>query len=255
VRHGGAPALASLRFVAPFASDMPWAGRPTRRIGSSNVGLRKWQRNAIFEAAQGAGLSPEELDWDLGADESTLQHAPSGAFFVFGGVPGDFASRYLAGEGPVEERTGLSQYGLMQQVKFWLAAVKRDIDTPDLWAELQRETELLGAVSAEAVENTPFTPAEQDEIAEQLRKLRDYVSRTYSLPGPQVRLLEERLDYLAAAAGRVGRKDWLLMVAGVMLGYVLTAALPPEAARDILGTLLTSIGHVLGRGRLGLPGS
>jgi len=65
--------------------------------------------------------------------------------------------------------------GLMQQVDFWVAAVKRDIDTPELWAELQRETELLGAVSDEAVENTPFTSAEQDEIAEQLRKLRDVV--------------------------------------------------------------------------------
>ena len=219
------------------------------------MGLKRWQRNEIFQAVQGAGLPPEEFDWGLGSDESTLRHAPSGAYFVFGGVPGDYASRYLAGDGPVEERTGLSQYGLMQQVAFWLAAVKRDIDTPDLWAELQRETELLGAVSHEAIENTPFTPAEQDEIAEQLRKLRDSISQTHSLSGPQMRLLEARLDYIAAAAGRVGRKDWLLMAAGVMLGYALTAALPPEAARDILGTLLTSIGHVLGRGPLELPGA
>jgi hypothetical protein len=85
---------------------------------------------------QGAGLSPEEFDWDLGTDESTLRHLPSGAYFVFGGGAGDYASCYLAGDGPVEERTGLSQYGLMQQVELWLAAVKREIDTPGLWAEL-----------------------------------------------------------------------------------------------------------------------
>jgi len=89
------------------------------------VGLRKWQRNAIFKAVQGAGLSPEEFDWGLGTDESTLRHAPSGAYFVFGGVPGDYTSRYFAGDGPVEERTGLTQYGLMQQVEFWLAAQAR----------------------------------------------------------------------------------------------------------------------------------
>jgi hypothetical protein len=220
------------------------------------MGLRKWQRNRIFKAIQDAGLSPEEFDWEVGASESTLRHLPSGAYFVFGGNTGRYVSRYMAGDAPMEEeRTKLSEYGLMQQVQFWLSALKLDIDTPDLWAQLRDSADLFRSVSAESVENTPFTAAEQEEIAKQLRELKDQVSRTYSLSEPQVRLLEEKLDNLAAAAGRVGRKDWVLMAAGVMLSYVLTAALPPEAARDILGTLITSIDHVLGSGPLGLPGT
>jgi hypothetical protein len=218
------------------------------------MSLRKGQRNEIFRAVEHAGLSPEEFDWDAGAEESTLRHRPSGAYFVFGGVAGAYVSRYLAGEGPGEERTGLSQFRLMQQVEFWLMHVKLDIDTPDLWAQLQGEAELLGAVFDEATENTPLTSAEQEAIAGQLGELRDYVSRTYSLSEAQTRLLGEKLDDLAAATGRVGRKDWLLMAAGLMLSYVLGAALPPEAARDILVTLLTSIGQILGSGPLGLPG-
>jgi hypothetical protein len=218
------------------------------------MGLRKSQRNKVFEAVRDIGLSPEEFDWEVGSSESTLRHLPSGAYFVFGGVAGEYVSRYLASEHPIEERTKLSEYGLMQQVRFWLSTLKLDIDTPDLWAQLQGSAELLGSVSDESIENTPFTAAEQEEIAEQLKELRDHVSLTYSLSEPQVRLLEEKLDNLAAAAGRVGRKDWLLMAAGVMLGYVLTAALPPEAAREVLGTLITSIGHVTGHGPLGLPG-
>jgi hypothetical protein len=142
----------------------------------------------------------------------------------------------------------------MQQVELWLFAVKRDIDTPDLWAQLQREKELFVAISDEATENTPFTTTEQEEIADQLGELKEYMARAYSLSEAQTRLLEERLDYLAAAAGRVGRKDWFLLAAGVMLGYVLTAAIPPEAVRDILGTLLTSIEHISGGGPPGLPG-
>jgi hypothetical protein len=69
-----------------------------------------------------------------------------------------------------------------------------------------------------------------------------------------MRALEGRLEYLAAAAGRLGRKDWLLMAAGVVFSYVLPVGLPPEAAKDILGTLLQSIGHIIGGGPLGLPG-
>ena len=218
------------------------------------MALKKWQKNEVFDAVQGAGLSPEEFDWDLGDDESTLRHRPSGAYFAFRGVAGAYVSRYVTGDSPAEERTGLSQYRLMEQVKLWLFHLKHDINTPDLWAQLQGEAELLGAVSDEAIDNTPLTPAEQEEIAGQLKELRDYVSRTHSLSEAQSQLLEERLDYLAAAAKRVGRKDWLLMAAGVMLSYVLGAALPPHAASDILGTLLTSIGHILGHGPLGLPG-
>lgn len=218
------------------------------------MGPSKWQRNEIFEAVQRAGLSPEEFDWDPGVDESRLLHGPSGAYFVFGGVAGDYISRYSAGEGPEEERAGLSHFGLMEQVKWWLAAVRLDINTPDLWAELQGKRELLGGVSDEAIENTPLTSAEQKEIAGQLRELKGHVSRTYSLSGLQTRLLDEKLDYLADAASRVGRKDWRLMAAGLILSYALEATLPPEAARGILETLLTSIGHLLEQGPPGLPG-
>jgi len=218
------------------------------------VGLKKWQRNAVFQAIKAAGLSPEEFDWEHSENESILRHRPSEGSFAFGGVAGNYAMRYSAGDAPVEVRTGLSQFRMMQQVEFWLGALKLDIDTPDLWARLQSESRLLGAVSDEAIENTPLSPSEQDEIAEQLRELRAYVRRVYLLSDSQMRLLEERLDYVAAAASRVGRKDWLLMAAGMMLSYVLEAALPPDAARDILGTLLTSIGHILGQVTRGLPG-
>jgi len=203
---------------------------------------------------QDAGLSPDEFDWASSADESRLRNRPSGAYFVFGGVAGDYFSRYQAGDGPVEERTRLSQYRLMQQVGVWLSAVKLDIDTPDLWAQLQDRAELISAVAGEAIGNTPLTPVEQEEIARQLRELRVYVSRTYSLSALQTQLLEAKLDYLAAAASRVGRKDWILMAAGLILSYVLGAALPSDAARHILGTLLTNIGYALGEGPTGLAG-
>ncbi|MGZ6693245.1 MAG: hypothetical protein ACXVHQ_38325 [Solirubrobacteraceae bacterium] len=128
------------------------------------MALKKWQRNEVFEAVEGRGLSPEEFEWDVGADESSLRHLPTGAYFAFGGVAGDYSARYLAGDGPVEERAGLSQYRLMEQVGFWLGRLKLDIDTPDLWAQLQRERALLAAVSDEAIENTPFTLASEKRL-------------------------------------------------------------------------------------------
>jgi hypothetical protein len=218
------------------------------------MALRKDQRNDVFQAIEGRGLSPEEFEWGAGADESTLRHLPTRAYFSSGGVAGNYSSRYLAGDGPVEERRGMSEYRLMDQVGFWLGRLKLDIDTPDLWAQLQRERELLAAVSNEDIENTPFTPAEREEIAEQRLELKQQLTREHSLSKKQARLLEERLDYLVDAAGRVGRKDWFLMAGTVVFSYVLAAELPLDSVRHILGTLLASIGHILWGGHLPWPG-
>jgi hypothetical protein len=160
----------------------------------------------------------------------------------------------VAGDGPVEERTGLSWYRVEEQIGLWLSDVKWHVNTPDLWAELRRKRELLAAISDDAVENKPFTDGEQQQIAGQLQELKEYVGRTRSLPEPQMRLLDERLDYLVDAAKRVGRRDWLLMLAGVILTYVLAVELPPEAARDILDTLLRGIARILGQEFPELPG-
>jgi integrase len=47
--------------------------------------------------------------------------------------------------------------------------VKNDLDTPDLWAELQRDARLLGSLSSKANENTTFTSEEQKDIEQRLR--------------------------------------------------------------------------------------
>lgn len=218
------------------------------------MGLVKWKRNQVFEAIQAAGLAPEGFDWDGGADGNCIRHLPSEAYFVFGGVPGRYVACYAAGDDdPVEEREALSWQAQMRHVERWLAAVKRDIEMPDLWAELQHETELLGATADEAIENTPFTPDEREEIAERLQEMKDYARHTYSLSEAQMLDLDAKLDYLVDATGRLGRTDWRGVFVGIILSFALTAALPPESARHILLTLLRSIGHLLGHGFPELP--
>lgn len=220
---------------------------------TGDMGLAKWKSNQVFEAVEAAGLAPEGFGWDGGADESRIRHLSSEAYFVFGDVPGGYVARYVAGDDPVEEREAQSWWAQMQHVERWLTAVKLDIEMPDLWAELRRETELLGATADEAIENTPFTLDEREEIAERLQEMRDYARRTYLLSEEQMRVLDAKLDHLAAATGRLGRADWRGLFVGTMLTFVLTAALPPEAARHILLTLLRSIGHLLGHGFPELP--
>jgi len=136
---------------------------------------------------------------------------------------------------------------VMQRMSGWLAYVKIDLDTRDLWAELERDGRLLlGATSDDVTDNTPFTADEQNEIAARLQELAEDARRTYSLSAAQMRTLEAKVDYLVKATHRLGRKDWFNICAGTILGYILIGSLPPEAARGMFLGLLRVIGHLCG---------
>lgn len=210
----------------------------------------KWKRNQIFETIQGTGLDPNDFDLKEGNDELRIKHKWSDSYFIIRGTPAQYTGSYVVGDGPTWPYDAYSWEAIIPRVSSWLEEVKRDLETPDLWTDLQREADLLGGASDEANENTPFTPEEQKEIVERLQKLAEYAMSKYSLSGPQIEILHTKIDYLVAAAGRLGRTDWRGVFAGAILGFVLSAAFPPESARQILMALLRAIGHFYGRPEL-----
>jgi len=130
----------------------------------------------------------------------------------------------------------------MPRVSTWLKEVKQDLDTPDLWAELQRDAQLIGVGFNKVTDNTPFTADEQIEIAARLQKLAKSARDTYSLSQEQIRALDAKMDYLITAAGRLGRKDWLTVYIGAILSFILGAALPSESVHGLLLTSLRAMG-------------
>jgi hypothetical protein len=213
---------------------------------SSSPQFQKWQRNELFKTIEIAGLDPIEFEFENSDAGIRLKHKWSDSCFIFSGDSGHYVGRCVVGDGPDWPYEIYSWQSLVPRVRRWLEEVKRDLETPDLWADLQREAELLGGASNEATENTPFTPDEQKEVAGQLQELAEYVGRTYSLSGQQMQILNAKLDYLVDASRRLGRKDWINAFAGAVLGFILAAALPPESARYIFLTLLRAIGHLYG---------
>jgi hypothetical protein len=218
--------------------------------------LQKWKKNQIFEAIQNAGLDPKEFDLNNDDAEARLKHKWSKSYFIIGGDAGKYVGSYAAGDTPEWPYEVYSWEPLMKRISSWLEEVKRDIETPDLWDELQREAELLGIGADETTENTPFTGDEQKEIVGRLQELAEYVRITYSLTSEQMRVLDEKINYLNDAKGRLGRTDWRGVFVGAIVSYVLTAGIPPESARSIFMTfmaLLRAIGHLFEHGLPELP--
>ena len=204
--------------------------------------LRKQHKNDIFKAIRAVGLDPNEFDLEDFDDGDRIKHKRSESYFIVRREAAHYVGQSLVGDGVVWPTGASSWQTLMQRISWWLEEVKQDLDTPDLWAELKREAQLLRADSGVVSENTAFTVDEQREIAGRLKKLGEYVSDTHSLSKAQIQVLEEKLDYLVDASARLGRKDWLNAFIGAILSFVLTATFAPESARTIFTTFLRGIG-------------
>jgi hypothetical protein len=215
-------------------------------VGPPTSQLNKWKRNRIVEAIQTVGLDPRQFDLEDDDGQVRIKHkwSPSCFFIRSNGMHYDVS--YVVGDGIEWPVSAYSWQTIPTRICSWLEEVKRDLETPDLWAEIQREVRLLGTASDDVTENTPFTPDEQSEIAARLQALAEHAQQTYSLSATQMRALDVKLDYLVNAARRLGRKDWLNVCAGAILGYILSASLPPEVARDMFLGLVRVIGHLWG---------
>jgi hypothetical protein len=219
--------------------------------------MPKWKKNQIFKAIEGVGLDPREFEFEENGTEVRLKHKWSTSYFIFGRDATRYVTRYVVGDGPDWPSDVYSWEALVTRISAWLKEVRVDLDTPDLWAELRREADLLGGASRDANENTPFTLEEQKDIERRLREVERHVRRTYSLPEPQMEILSAKIDYLVDAAGRLGRIDWRNALIGAIVGYILFAALPPESARSMFltfMTLLRAVSHFVGHGLPELPG-
>jgi hypothetical protein len=133
--------------------------------------LHKWQRNGLFEAIQAVGLDPRDFDLADSGAEVQIKHKWSESIFIIGGGPGPYVGRDVVGDGPDWPYDAYSWQALTTRVGTWLQEVKRDFETPDLWAELRREVHLLGVASDAVTENTLFTQDEQKQIAARLQAL------------------------------------------------------------------------------------
>jgi hypothetical protein len=205
--------------------------------------------NGIITAVKEGGLEPRECTFDFDDDGGCrITHAPSESSFVLAGDFGRFTTTAVVGQSAPSQLEAFTWPTVEERAERWARDVRRDVDTPDLWAELQRERELLSGARYADVENTPFTPREQAEIAEQLRQIKEHVETAYSLSEAQMLHLEAKLDDIAAAAGRMGRKDWTIWVSGALLGAFVQGILTPEVVQEVFRMTLEGLGYLLSGG-------
>jgi hypothetical protein len=219
----------------------------------SSSRLTKLQRNDIFDLVRAARLDPHDFELNHGERAAILSCTRSDSLFTIAVIKVplinvvSYSVKWVIAAGDIEDNFSVNAWdNVKDALKKWLFHVKRDIDTPDLWAGLRRDTAFLSAASAPTLENTPFTFGEQQQIAEQLRAQAATLKQHYALSPEQEAALNENIEILIEASTRVGRKDWQLLFSGVLFTWLTATALPPEAVRHFLAIVAPVIGHLFG---------
>ncbi len=222
---------------------------------------RKRQRNDIFEHLESVGVNLDgyklldpshQLVLDQGVAQVTVRHDATSSYFTFWPAALAEYDWRVQGEvgGATWTRTALESWkDLMRQLIFWAEEVKYEMEHPDLWTELERVPEILAAAQGQDAGNTPFTPAEQAEIASSLDQAKEFVHRDDAgLTTTQMAAIEQRLDEIKEASKRVGRKDWVMLANGALLSLIVNDVVPASVVHGIFSMVITGIGHIFGVG-------
>lgn len=214
--------------------------------------ILKTQANKLFQTIKQLGLDPLEFEWrrEKNIPEGTLivsvlVHKPTEYYFHFGFLRGqEWCQRSPGPDRSVDERYGSAWDSQEAHAHEWLSCLKREIETPDLWESVSQEKALVEAASAEGLSNTPFIEAEQQDISAKLDEIQQFLLAAHQFEESQKEFVRSRLDYLKDAAERMGRKDWLNLTTGTLLGIVVQTGLNSDAARELFrlaGNLLQSL--------------
>ena len=202
---------------------------------SENQRLLPTQKKLVFDCIEEFDLDPEDFTWDsvtsFGSryEVSILYHNPTDFYFKFDwGQQGAYAiasrrCEYAPGPGS-RTYTHLSESNSwdihFRHLQYWLENLRREIGTPDPWAAIARQRQVIQAASAGGNDfNTPFSDDEQLKVVGLLTEMREYVVTKYAPVPEQLEGLDKRLDYLKGAAKRANRMDWLCIAIATILAF------------------------------------
>ena len=218
--------------------------------------LLRSQRNQIFTLTSEAGLVPQDFQWieveprwpnrNVNLVDQIL-HRPTGYQFTFDTIEGDASPRYSPSkEGAWEKVTGRMKTweNVLEHVRDWVSALQNEVFEPDLWRASLDDKKLV-ATSIDEIENSPFSPTEQQRLKVAIGELRSFLHSTSNQTDTQLRFVDARLKHLEESSSRLGRKDWITLAMGTLTNIVVGIALAPDAARELVRTAGALFGWVI----------
>lgn len=207
------------------------------------MGYLDSQRHFISEALKKAGFAIRDFKWERGEDNvRVLRHRTLPFSMRFGvSTGGRWQLTYSPGEQTEQESNMWDNWTQVQlQVTKWVGYMKREVENPDPWAELDGES---------SDDDQQFTPTEVNRLAAAVDRIEEHLSEQYQL----TQEMREELSELRETAKTATRGEWKSLFATVMRGIFLHFTMHPDQVRAVWGFAMTHLAPVFAHAPLALP--
>ena len=222
--------------------------------------LLKSQKNEVFRILQEIGLDPANFEWgeEISIDGDSVisklgcydeDFLITFDFYSYSGEENYYLT-FRPGEDRAIQEEQIDDWKLaLRYVYIWAACVKREIDAPDLWAEIGKYKNSISLAIPEDVSENPIPAFEVEEIEDRLSKLSDTIIARFDLQEDESKFVRQKLNYLSESAKKQPRRDWQLMLIGSLVSIAFNLALDSEKAKllwQLAKDALNSVIYFLG---------
>jgi hypothetical protein len=220
---------------------------------SHSLKLLPSQKNDTFQAIKNIGLNPSDFLWketkenyfDEEITNIDLCFRATEFHFLFTRQNKGWWLLFSPSYEIYEDNVAVNSWEAVSHTfRRWLSYLKSEIEAPDLWSTIADEKAIVLAAADDKIENELFSSNEQKIISSQLSEIKAYLIQTQDLNEQQAEQVNRRLDYLAEASTRMGRKDWFNLALGVITGIAIQLFFQPNIIHDlfqVIGNLLRPI--------------
>jgi len=226
--------------------------------------LLKTQKNEVFDILLNESLEPADFTWSQERGEllpnllvSRLNYRSGHFYFKFDFALSSHGRNFVyyciftpGGKTILHKDYPDDWTQQKEHIRSWAKRLKQEIEAPDLWQEIEKYRPTFSLVPPSKLLNEPIPAYEAEDIGESLRGLAGKIESQFKLSSEQTEFVRSKLNYLADAAKRQGRLDWVHTCIGVLITVAMGLALAPEEAgrlwqlvRNLLGKFIHLIGH------------
>jgi hypothetical protein len=193
--------------------------------------LFRKQRNDLFTIIVDNNLLPGDFKEspDAGGRYSITFKDPRFYFNIYDSSELFKAYYEPANYGPNSGNEGIDKWysweGALFYFKKWIAIVREEFETPDLWAEAQSNAHLFA--SSSATPNEMFSDSELRALQGQIRQVEQGIT-ALGLPAHAEKALLESIKEAPEKATRFTKKEWQSWFIGAVVAQVTNLALSAE---------------------------
>ncbi len=116
-------------------------------------------------------------------------------------------------------------------LEIWVTRFVKEEQMPDLWLQLESYKPLIDDANISREDTSNFSEQEKVDLRNSIDRFRTSVLSDFHPSPDQLRLIDEKLDYLSQAVDRLNRLDWRALAISMVISIGVNLSVDTERGR------------------------